>query len=202
MVTNYLKLKGAVALGWLLLIVVLLGQKAIAQPPPLPATFYGTVTLDGVDAPVGTPIQALVNGVVVAQTQVFRFEGRSVYVLDVPGDDADTQQTEGGADGSLVLFRVGNAVAQSAGVWRDAATTALDLSATSPACTSTAAGDVNCDCRVNVVDLLLLARTQGIQVGDPGYDALYDLNLDGRITSADVARAADNWRGRCPVASE
>lgn len=191
------KSKRGLVLGWMLLVASILVQRAGAQPPPLPATFYGTVTLDGFDAPEGISIRALINGVTVAQTQVFRFEGRSVYVLDVPGDDADTLSIEGGTEGTSILFMVGNAVAEQVGTWHDAATTALHLSATSPACTSSVTDDVNCDCRVDVVDLVLIAARYGIRAGDSNYNAVYDLNLDGRIDSEDIARAANNWKNGC-----
>lgn len=184
-------------LAWVLLVAGLLVQRAQAQPPPVPATFYGTVTLDGTDAPEGTTVRAVVNGITVAQTHVFRYAGRSVYVLDVPGDDPDTSQLEGGTNGVSVLFIVGNALAAQSGTWEGAATMALDLAATSPSCNSSVQGDVNCDCQVDIVDLMLMAEHWGVSAGDATYEVLYDLNLSGSIDGADMALAASRWRDGC-----
>ena len=50
----------------------------------------------------------------------------------------------------------------------------------------TCLGDVNGDGVVNLVDLLLVGSRMGAREGDRRYDARFDLNQDGRITTADV----------------
>jgi hypothetical protein len=51
-------------------------------------------------------------------------------------------------------------------------------------------GDVNDDGRVDLTDLVLIARHYGTVLGDPGYNYLYDLNGDGRIDLIDLAAVA------------
>jgi hypothetical protein len=51
-------------------------------------------------------------------------------------------------------------------------------------------GDVNDDGRVDLTDLVLVARHYGTVLGDPGYNYLYDLNGDGRIDLIDLAAVA------------
>jgi uncharacterized repeat protein (TIGR02543 family) len=51
-------------------------------------------------------------------------------------------------------------------------------------------GDVNDDGRVDLTDLVLIARHYGTVLGYPGYNYLYDLNGDGRIDLIDLAAVA------------
>jgi len=51
-------------------------------------------------------------------------------------------------------------------------------------------GDVNDDGRVDLTDLVLIARHYGTVLGDPGYNYLYDLNGNGRIDLIDLAAVA------------
>lgn len=125
------RVKGLLVFGWIVLLSAIVVQTVAAQPPPLPATFYGAVTLNGVDAPEGTPVWALIDGVTMAESAVFLFEGRSVYVLDVPGDDPDTPQAEGGTEGAVMRFEIGNMVADQTATWQEGASTELNLTAAS-----------------------------------------------------------------------
>jgi Ca2+-binding EF-hand superfamily protein len=51
-------------------------------------------------------------------------------------------------------------------------------------------GDINNDGKVDLADLVLVARHYGTSLGDPGYSYLYDLNGDGRIDLLDLAAVA------------
>jgi len=99
-----------------------------SSPPPMPASFYGTVTVDGVDVHEGTPVSAWINGVQCAETHTFVYEGRSMYALNVPGD--------GGQPGDTIVFHVGELAARPTAIWRGGTNTELNLVASSsPPCT-------------------------------------------------------------------
>ncbi|MFQ5858192.1 MAG: hypothetical protein ACE5LU_21525, partial [Anaerolineae bacterium] len=86
--------------------------------PPLPASFYGTVTVAGADVPAGIPVSAWIDGVMHAETNTFRHEGRTMYAVDVPGDDPATPEVEGGRPGDTVVFHVGGLKADQTAVWQ------------------------------------------------------------------------------------
>jgi hypothetical protein len=58
-------------------------------------------------------------------------------------------------------------------------------------------GDLNCDCQVNVVDVMLVAGRWGSRAGDEDYDPLYDLNDDGVIDVVDIMLVAAHWGETC-----
>ncbi len=55
------------------------------------------------------------------------------------------------------------------------------------------AGDVNNDTRVDVVDLLMLARSFGSAAGEPGYNEHADFNGDGTVDALDLQVLAEAW---------
>jgi len=57
-------------------------------------------------------------------------------------------------------------------------------------------GDVNGDCRVNILDLARVAGVFGSTLG-PGIDAYADLNLDSRINISDLVLVAANLGNAC-----
>ncbi len=123
------KLNAALALA--LILQTLAGALPVqaAEAPPLPSSFYGTVTLDGADVPAGTPVTAWVRGVQVAQAPSRTTDGDSVYVIDVPADDPATPQIEGGREGQAVLFKVDGYAAGQLGTWRSGVVAELNLAA-------------------------------------------------------------------------
>ncbi len=102
-------------------------------PPPMPASFYGTVTVDEADAPEGTQVSAWIDGVMYAETHTFLFEGKAVYALDVPADDSATPEVEGGRPGDTIVFYVSELQADQTGPWQGGTNTELNLSASSSA---------------------------------------------------------------------
>jgi len=58
-------------------------------------------------------------------------------------------------------------------------------------------GDVNCDCRVDIVDIMLVAIHWNTFVGDPDYDPTYDLDGDGDIDIMDILLVAAHWGETC-----
>ena len=67
-----------------------------------------------------------------AQTTVSEYSGDTVYSLNVPGDDASTPGiVEGGVPGDIIVFHVGDLVADQTGTWQSGANVSLNLTATS-----------------------------------------------------------------------
>ncbi|HID87784.1 MAG TPA: hypothetical protein EYP55_10480, partial [Anaerolineae bacterium] len=58
-------------------------------------------------------------------------------------------------------------------------------------------GDFDCDCDVDIVDVMQVASRWGSEEGDPDYDPLYDLDHDGDIDIVDVALVAAAWGNTC-----
>ena len=58
-------------------------------------------------------------------------------------------------------------------------------------------GDFDCDCDVDILDVMQVALRWGTVEGDPDYDATYDLDHDGDIDIVDVALVAAAWGNTC-----
>ncbi len=91
---------------------------SLAQPPPqIPATFYGSVTVDGDPAPEGTEVRAFIDGKDCTQVEsggTILEEGVARYVIAVVHET----QVEGcGTVGAEVVFKVGGVEASPAGTW-------------------------------------------------------------------------------------
>ncbi len=63
-----------------------------------------------------------------------------------------------------------------------------------PLCSSAPRYDLNCDQRVDVGDLMLVAGRWGTRAGNPEYDARYDLSRSGTIDVEDLRLLAARWR--------
>jgi len=82
----------------------------MAQVPPTPPhAFYGYVLINGSFAPDGVVISAKIEGVTYATATV----QNGSYMLEVPADNATTPEKEGGVDGDLIEFYVGEAYADN-----------------------------------------------------------------------------------------
>jgi hypothetical protein len=110
------------------LIQPLITEQVVAtSPPPLPSSFYGTVSVEGVNAPPGAEIRAWVNGVAVAADLVQWIDEISVYDITVPADHPETPTIEGGLNGDRVTFTIGDQRADQAGTWLSGSNQPLDL---------------------------------------------------------------------------
>jgi hypothetical protein len=101
---------------------------AFAQPQ-IPATFYGSVTIDGAPAAAGTEVRAIVNGLdctqaTPGQRPVFIDGDIAAYVLYVVHE---TQREGCARDGSRVTFTINGRPAIQTAVWK-AGPIPLDLS--------------------------------------------------------------------------
>jgi hypothetical protein len=53
--------------------------------------------------------------------------------------------------------------------------------------------DLNNDCDIDIVDIMLVASRWNTSVGDPDYDPAYDLDGDGDIDIVDIMKVAAAW---------
>jgi len=81
--------------------VLLLPAMVLAQPPSPPLLFQGSVTIDGVDAPIGTVISAEVEEAEVATNAPDGITEAGQYALPVPNKDYT---------GKIVVFKVDGVV--------------------------------------------------------------------------------------------
>jgi len=103
---------------------------SFGEPPALPSRFHGTVTFNGANVPAGTEITAGHGGMIYARTTTIVYEGASYYSLDVPGDDPETPEREGGTAGEILEFTIGGLVAiHPLATWRSGTNETLDLAA-------------------------------------------------------------------------
>jgi hypothetical protein len=110
-----------------------------------PATFFGTVTVDGRSVSDGTEVVALIDGKVCSQEEIepdrkgtwtateanaeYNIEsGDSLYVVDVV---SDSQVPGCGTDGATVTFLISERPAHQRGLWK-AGSNALNLTAGTP----------------------------------------------------------------------
>ncbi len=84
--------------------IILFQNQATAQPP-LPAGYYGTISINGQLAPVGTIIVPLIRGVAYPASDTVKTAG-NYGLLFVHADDPSTPSTkEGGVFGDSVVFK-------------------------------------------------------------------------------------------------
>ena len=103
---------------------------SFGEPPVLPSSFHGTVTFNGANVPAGTEITAGHGGMIYARTTTIMYEDASYYSLDVPGDDPETPECEGGTEGEKLEFTIGGKVAtHPPAAWHSGTNEALDLAA-------------------------------------------------------------------------
>ena len=97
-------------------------------------------------------------------------------------------QAEGESDLSLTDVRVMNLILE---------TIPVELQDGRVTVTLCIPGDLNCDCVVDIVDIMLVAGRWNSSVGDDDYDPAYDLNDDGKIDVVDIMLVAVHWGDSC-----
>lgn len=93
--------------------------QAFAQPQ-LPATFYGSVTVDGKPAAAGTEVRGLVNGIdctqsAIGERPVIRDGETAAYVIHVVHE---TQRPGCASSNSTVTFTIGGRPAAQTAPWK------------------------------------------------------------------------------------
>ncbi len=118
-----------IVLGVFIVSLGALARAAMAAPPPLPSSFYGTVKVNATNVPLGTNVSAWINGAKYAETFVTIYLSDTVYSLDVPGDDPATPGViEGGKPGDTIVFYIGNSAADQTGSWQSGTNIQRNLS--------------------------------------------------------------------------
>lgn len=118
-------------------VLVLSGLLVGAAPPPRPATFYGTVKVNGANPPTWVTVEAQIGGVTYATAPVRAVGNDVVYLIDVPGDRDDQPGKQGGVAGDTIQFRVGGLLCAQTEVWQEARYQQLNLTATGALPTAT-----------------------------------------------------------------
>jgi hypothetical protein len=101
-------------------------RHAFAIPSPA-SSFHGVIRVNGENLPDGLLVVAWINGEAYASSYTQTDQGNSVYSLEVPGDDPDTPEREGGREGDTVQFELGSVLTDQAGTWHSGTSVQLDL---------------------------------------------------------------------------
>jgi hypothetical protein len=165
------------------------------QNTPLFTIVYGTVTLNGAAAPVGTVVEARsprgdVVGCFVVST-VGNYGSMYIY-----GEDTSVSPpVPGMRNGETISFRVNSASATASPqiAWsNDHDLHQVNLSATAAPCY-----DFDHSGQVDVADIQAVANHWHQHAGDPGWDVRFDVNGDGVINIVDIMQVSAHWGESC-----
>jgi len=155
----------------------------------------GGSTLGGQPLPVGAVVRAYdPSGTLAGRTEV-TISGW--YLMAVYGDDPVTEELdEGAVYGDTITFTVDGHPAVPLGpdppLWVGAGERAhVELEACS------LFGDLDCDCDVDVADVMMVASRWRCQLGDECYDARCDLDSDDDIDVVDIMLVSARWGEVC-----
>lgn len=113
-----------IAIGLMIFAVIAAAMPAAFAAPQLPHLFYGTATINGADAPIGTVIIAMVDGVErgrITVTEAGKYGGPTANEnkLLVQGDDL--------SDGDTITFTTNENTAEQTAIFESGAVDELDL---------------------------------------------------------------------------
>ncbi len=136
--TQILKWFGGIGLAVMLLgIGTLTASEAAADSPPAPpATFVGSILVDGAAPAPGTVVEAKIGGASCGVATVFMSGSQARYSLEIPALDPD-QTPNCGTEGAAVDFYVGGRMAEQTGSWLNYQLNQLDLTVVTPTPAST-----------------------------------------------------------------
>ena len=165
------------------------------HPTPWFVDFVGEQsTLGGQPLPVETIVRAYDPSGVLAGRAEVTLSGW--YLMPVYGDDPLTELDEGAEPGDTITFTVNDYPAVPLGpdppLWVGAGSRVHVELETCPLF-----GDLDCDCDVDVADIMMVASRWSCQLGDECYDAHCDLDGDGDIDIVDCMQVAVHWGEVC-----
>jgi len=113
------------------LIVVLLPPMMSGAVPPVACNFWGTVKLNGLNVPDNTVVSIWSSDWTTQwrQTTTFTYQSESYYNIDVNGDDPETGDKEGPAQGETVRFKISGNNANESSTWAEAGSKQVNLTA-------------------------------------------------------------------------
>ena len=152
------------------------GFTASSGVPLLPEAYYGTATINGVPAPVGTEIIAMIEGIEKGRfttTKVGVYGGSGTFdpKLIVAGDESDV--------GKSITFWIDGIPAYRTSTYNCGTSTNLGLSVGG----DRVRGDLNGDLAITSTDAAIALE---IAVGNRTFDVAADMNNDGKVTSIDA----------------
>lgn len=95
--------------------------------PPIPATYYGVVMVEGELAPPGIRVVALINGIEYDAIVLDSASGPN-YALTVRGDDPEFAGIDGGVYGDTIFFTINGHTAEQTAIWQSGSLENIDLS--------------------------------------------------------------------------
>jgi hypothetical protein len=165
------------------------------HPTPWFVDFVGEQsTLGGQPLPVGSVIRAYDPSGVLAGRAEVTLSGW--YLMAVYGNDPLTELDEGAISGDTITFTINGQAAVPLGpdqpLWTASGERVhVELSA------STIFGDLDGDCDVDIVDIMMVASRWSCRREDTCYDARCDLDGDGDIDIVDIMKVAVHWGESC-----
>jgi hypothetical protein len=112
-------------------VIALTQLPVMAQvPPQQPCSFYGEVKVNGEYPQSAVEIRAWIGANSYAGVMTFPWNGLSVYRLDVPADDGNTPQQDGGKENDMVVFTMSGIEAATSGTWQFGKNIKLNVSLT------------------------------------------------------------------------
>jgi len=175
------KIGKSLILALLLMGVVIVVANAAPTQPPLPTSYWGSITENGSSKPntLITVLDATGNVIVNATS-----DSAGSYLVIVPWDDPATTQVEGVVANETINFKVSGKTVTSRVIDAQGTNNKLDLNVPN---TTTINGDVDGDGQVTVVDALFVAQyTVGTRTLTSAQLAAADVNNDGQVTVVDA----------------
>ena len=151
-------------------------------------------TLGGQPLPMGAVVRAYdPSGVLAGRAEVTQ---SGWYLMPVYGDDPSTELDEGAEAGDTITLTVDDYPAVPLGpdppVWTAAGERVHVELEVCPLF-----GDLDCDCDVDVADIMMVTSRWSCQLGDECYDPWCDLDDDDDIDIMDIMIVAIHWGEVC-----